>query len=196
MDTQKEEIEASIRRILEAFALGEQLNLESESGPTRGRTGRLAEKYGILEEQVRKLRVLADKGRGFTREEMDEQFRRFRKEGKSLDLSHFIRSLALPRGRIRNSALRAALAKGLSSHQLQSLISTRQPNSKQAGRKPKPLVSDQFDQMVGRLVWSWDRILDANLEVNRFSNPDLEKAVQKMQRMMKVVIMMSSSSDS
>lgn len=195
MDTHKE-VEDSIKRILWAFNLGLQLIKETGESKSKGLTKKLATRHTIHEEMVRKFRVLADTNRGFSREEMDEQFRQFRMKGRSLDLSHFIRSLAVPRGSVRNSILRKALARNLSSHQLQSLIASRQPNQKRAGRKPKVMVSDNFDMVLGRLVWSWARILSANLEVNKISNPQLEDTVKKMQHLMKLILKHSRSVDS
>ncbi len=153
-----------------------------------GDISKLAKKHGLPQEKVRKLCVLANEKRGFTKAELEDQFQRFRETGMSLTVSHFIRSLAIKRGNLRKEALRAALDQNLSSHHFQSWITSVQPNRKGAGRRPKSIISRNFDQTVGGLVWNWERHLATHLEVNRISNPELGAAVLKLQSLMKKII--------
>jgi hypothetical protein len=180
-------VDSSIREIEKAFELGKKL----VKGNKKKKVSSLAEQHDLSEEKVRKLLVLADEERGFTRAELDKQFHEFRETGKCLSLSHFIRSLAVNKKAQRMGALKKALEKGMSSHAFQDFITSKQPNSRGAGRRPKPTKVEDFNRFVGRMVWGWDRQLTANLKVNRFTRPEIEKVVKEMQMKMKMVILLS-----
>lgn len=178
-------VEESIKKIGKAYALGETILVESQKGEVRGKSTRLSEKYKVPEEMVKKLRVLANPRRGFSRVEMQKQFSRFRRKGKSLKLSHFIRLLALPRGQTRNVVMNKALEENLSPNRLQEFIRSIQPNPRHwAGRKPKVAVTDNFDDLVGCMVRSWKRVLEAHLRVYKITNLDLKAKVTRMKRLM------------
>lgn len=180
-------VDSSIREIRKAFDLGKKLLDDSR----KEKVSALAESHALSEEKVRKLLVLADEERGFTRAELEEQFHEFRLTGKCLSLSHFIRSLAVNKKTKRLSALKIALEKGMSSHAFQDFITSKQPNSRGAGRRPKATKVEDFNRFVGRMVWGWDRQLTASLKVNRFTRPEIEKVVKEMQMKMKMVILLS-----
>jgi hypothetical protein len=184
-------VEATIKEIEEAYSLGKTLIEESPEELTHGFTASLAAKYGISEEKIRKLRVLANEDRGFSRAELDEQFNEFRLTGKCLSLSHFIRSLAINKKLARKKALQLALEKEMSSHAFQEFITSKQPNSRGAGRKPKAGKVKNFNKVLGGMVWSWNRELTAKMKVNRLTTPGLEEAVIKMKTMMELVILKS-----
>ena len=98
-------VDSSIRKIEKAFELGKTLLKAS----LKKKVSSLAENHALSEEKVRKLLVLADEERGFSRAELDEQFHEFRLTGKSLSLSHLIRSLAINQKTKRLDALKTAL---------------------------------------------------------------------------------------
>jgi hypothetical protein len=180
-------VDSSIREIEKAFELGKKLVKANK----KKKVSSLAENHALSEEKVRKLLVLADEERGFSRAELDEQFHEFRLTGKCLSLSHLIRSLAINQKTKRLDALKTALEQEMSSHAFQDFITAMQPNSRGAGRKPKPTTVNDFDRFIGRLVWGWDRQLTANLKVNHFTRPEIEKVVKEMQMKMKLVILLS-----
>ena len=180
-------VDSSIRKIEKAFELGKTLLKAS----LKKKVSSLAENHALSEEKVRKLLVLADEERGFSRAELDEQFHKFKRTGKCLSLSHLIRSLAINQKTKRLDALKTALEQEMSSHAFQDFITSKQPNSRGAGRRPKPTKVEDFNRFVGRMVWAWDRQLTANLKVNHFTRPEIEKVVKEMQMKMKEVILMS-----
>lgn len=185
------EVEATIKAIEEAYSLGKILMEQSPEGIIRGFTASLAAKYGISEENIRKFRVLANEERGFTHAELDEQFKEFRLKGRCLSLSHFIRSLAITKKSARKKALKLALEKDMSSNGFQEFITSKQPNTRGAGRKPKAGKVKNFNKVLGGMVWSWNRELTAKMKVNRLTTPGLEEAVIKMKAMMELVILKS-----
>jgi len=73
-------VDSSIRKIENAYKLGETLLKESPEGIIHGATETLARKYRIKAEKVRKLRALADANRGFTRDQLVDQFHKFKKK--------------------------------------------------------------------------------------------------------------------
>ena len=87
--------------------------------------------------------------------------------------------------------MKTALEQEMSSHAFQDFITSKQPNSRGAGRRPKPTKVEDFNRFVGRMVWAWDRQLTANLKVNHFTRTEIEKVVKEMQMKMKEVILMS-----
>lgn len=180
-------VDSSIRKIEKAFELGKTLLKAS----IKKKVSSLAAKHDLSEEKVRKLIVLANEKRGFTRTELDEQFHEFRLTGKCLSLSHLIRSLAVNKKTKRLDALKTAIEQEMSSHAFQDFITSKQPNSRGAGRRPKPTKVEDFNRFVGRMVWAWDRQMTANLKVNHFTRPEIEKVVKEMQMKMKEVILMS-----
>jgi len=180
-------VDSSIQEIKKAYELGKtmlKLNLKEK-------VSALAESHALSEEKVRKLLVMADEERGFTRAELKDQFHEFRRTGKCLSLSHFIRSLAVNKKAQRLGALKIALEKGMSSHAFQAFITSKQPNSRGAGRKPKAIKVENFSTLIGSMVWSWARQLTSYMEVNQLKSPDLNKAVQQMQVSMELVITLS-----
>jgi hypothetical protein len=180
-------VDSSIQEIEKAYELGKtllKLNLKEK-------VSALAESHALSEEKVRKLLVMADEERGFTRAELKDQFHEFRKTGKCLSLSHFFRSLAVNKKAQRLVALKIALEQEMSSHAFQDFITAKQPNSRGAGRRPKATKVEDFNRFVGRMVWGWDRQLTASLKVNRFTRPEIEKVVKEMQMKMKMVILLS-----
>ena len=184
-------VESTIKKIEGTYSLGEILIKQSPEELTHGVTDTLAEIHGLSASKVRSFRHLADKKRGFNRDELDELYEEFRLEGRCLSLSHLIRSLAITKKEDRKNALILALKGKMSANTLQDFITSKQPNSKGAGRKPKAIKVQNFSTLVGSMVWSWNRQLTEYLKVNHLTSPGLNKAVREMQGMMDLVIKLS-----
>jgi hypothetical protein len=188
MTNKNNNVNDEIKVIKSYYKLGMRIRAESKGKPKRGMIANLASEYQIHSELARKLRVLADKEKGFTRAELAEQFAYFKKTGKTLSISHLIRSLALGSKEMRTQALKEACDNDLSSHAFQAYITAMQPNLRGAGRKPKAPTVPDFDQLVGSLVSGWKRKLDAYMEKNEISNKEIRRTVRELLELMEKVI--------
>lgn len=179
-------VDSSIREIENAYKLGETLLKNSPKGIIHGATETLARKYRIKAEKVRKLRALADANRGFTRDQLVDQFNKFRKKGRSLTLSHLIRSLAIKNRNRRKGALGIALEKKLSSHLFQGLITSMQAKPHRAGRQHKAIKLPSLDQFIQNKVWAWERELALHLDnkKNTFKDNELKEKVHALRASM------------
>jgi hypothetical protein len=191
MTNETNNVNKEIKAIERYVKLGMLIRAQSNGKPSRGTIAKLAAKYEIHPELARKLRVLADEEKGFTRAELDEQFEYFVETGKSLSISHLIRSLALGSKEKRTQALKEALDNDLSSHAFQAYITAMQPNLRGAGRKPKAPTVPDFDQLVGSLVSGWKRKLDAYMEKNEISNKEIRRTVRELLGLMDKIIVLA-----
>ena len=181
MDAKAKDIEIDIESITRHYKIGKDILEKSKGKPSRGTIKRLADENKINPEIARKLRQLADKKKGgFTWKEMEIQFRKFKDKGKSIKISHFIRSLMIPRGDDRDKALEVALDQGLSSHGFLAYISTMFPKKRKAGRKPKTFYTENLDILIGRMLLGWSRQLTLYLERGSFSNIQLKEKVEQL----------------
>jgi len=181
MDPKAIDIKADIESITRYYKIGKDILKKSKGKPSRGTIKRLADENKINPEIARKLRQLADKEKGgFTWRELEIQFHKFRDKNKSIKISHFIRSLMIPRGDDREKALEVALDQGLSSHSFLAYISTMFPKKRKAGRKPKTFFTENLDILIGRMLLGWSRQLTLYLEKDSFSNIELKEKVEQL----------------
>ena len=181
MDAKAKDIEIDIESITRYYKIGEDILEKSKGQPSRGTIQRLAVENKIHPEIARKLRQLADKEKGgFTWRELEIQFRKFRNKSKSIKITHFIRSLMIPRGNDRDKALEVALEQGLSSHGFLAYISTMFPKKRKAGRNPKTFYTENLDILIGRMLLGWSRQLILYLERGSFSNIQLKEKVEQL----------------
>ena len=188
MTNQTNNVNKEIKAIERYVKLGMLIRAQSNGEPSRGTIAKLAAKYEINPELARKLRVLAEKKKGFTRAGLEQQYRYFKRTRKTLSISHLIRSLAISSKKTRRKALKDALDNNLSSHAFQAYITAMQPNLRGAGRKPKAPTVPDFDQLIGSLVSGWKRKLDAYMGKNKISNREMRKTVCELLELMEKVI--------
>ena len=142
----------------------------------------LAQEYGINRDHAQKLRAIADPTKGFSPQELNRWFARFRKEGAALTISHFVKLVSVPKGPKREGFAADALHHGWSTHQLQSMILSEQGRRKVGGRRPKIVVGPDFDQELSQTLWSWKRWLDIALEQKETIRPELVKQLVSLNR--------------
>ena len=179
---QNSQVEKAIKKIEDRYAIGQAVL--KQCGPTsaHGLITELAEQYRINRDSAQKLRAMASKETGYTKRELNQWFRLFKEEEYALSISHFIRLISIPRGRVRDQLTRNALKKRWSSHRLQAEILARQGRRQGGGRTPTVIKGKGFEAELERTLWAWDRWLELHLEGNPQVRPEIAKELKAIKK--------------
>ena len=178
------QVEKTIRTIEVRYAIGKEILKHCGAVSPHGEITKLAAKYKISRDMAQKLRAMATKDIGYTKSELNQWFREFRKAEFALTISHFVKLISVPKGRTRDSLTRKAIGHRWSSHRLQAEIISRQGRRQVGGRRPTVIVGDQFEDELARVVRSWDRWLVIHLEANKQISPAVRKEANSLHRRM------------
>ncbi len=160
----RRQIEQAITTIESKYKIGKLILEQCGPQSLRGEIVRLAEKYKLNRDMAQKLRAMAMRGTGYTNKELDGWYCRFRKAEFALTISHFIKLVSVPKGRVRDDLTRQAIKNRWSSHRLQSEIVKRLGRRQTGGRKPVVVIGEHFEDELSRTLWSWNRRLKSHLE--------------------------------
>jgi hypothetical protein len=179
---QNSQVEQAIKKIEDRYAIG-QVVLK-QCGPTsaHGLITELAEQYGINRDSAQKLRAMASKETGYTKRELNQWFKLFRKEDHALSISHFIKLISIPKGKGRDRLTQEAVTNRWSSHRLQAEILARQGRRQGGGRRPTVITGEMFEAELERTLWAWDRWLELHLEGNPQVRPEIAKELKAIKR--------------
>ena len=175
-------VERAIRTIQSRYSMGQEILKQCHTRSRGGRIQLLAKQFGINRDSAQKLRALADPTTGFTKKELNEWFRLFRRSGFALSISHFQKLLSVPKGKLRNRLTEAAMEFRWSSHRLQLEILSCLGRRRAGGRRPKVVSGDAFRGELERTMWTLDRWLTLHLEANAEINTELKKQLRSLQR--------------
>ena len=178
------QVEKTIRTIEARYAIGKEILKHCGAVSPHGEITKLAAKYKISRDMAQKLRAMATKDIGYTKSELNQWFREFRKAEFALTISHFVKLISVPKGRTRDSLTRNAIGHRWSSHRLQAEIISSQGRRQVGGRRPTVIVGDQFEDELARVVRSWDRWLVIHLEANQDLSPTLRKQTKALKQKM------------
>ncbi len=186
MKQTKRQVEKTIKKIEDRYTIGQAIL--KHCGPTspHGLITELAEQSGINRDSAQKLRAMASKGTGYTKKELNQWFRLFRKEDHALSVSHFTKLISVPKGQERDRITQDALANRWSSHRLQAEILARQGRRQEGGRRPTVITGEVFEAELERTLWAWDRWLELHLEANPQVRPEIAKELEAIRK--KIVI--------
>jgi len=174
------DVERAIQLIEKRYAIGKEILKQCGPVSPHGLIGKLAARHNISRDMAQKLRAMADPVKGYTKSELNQWFREFRKAEFALTVSHFVKLISVPKGRTRDSLTRKAIRHQWSSHRLQAEIISRQGRRQVGGRRPTVIVGDQFPGELARVVRSWDRWLALQLEANKQLSPVLRKEANSL----------------
>ena len=180
--TKNRRVERTIRTIQSRYTIGQEILKQC---PTRSRGGRiqlLAKQFGINRDLAQKLRAMADPTYGYTKKELNEWLRLFRRNGYALSISHFQKLLSVPKGKLRNRLTESAIEFRWSSHRLQLEILSCLGRRRAGGRRPKVVSGDAFRGELERTMWTLDRWLTLHLEANPELNAEVKKQLRSLQR--------------
>jgi hypothetical protein len=179
---QNSQVEKAIKKIEDRYAIGQAVL--KQCGPTsaHGLITELAEQYGINRDSAQKLRAMASKETGYTKRELNQWFKLFRKEDHALSISHFIKFVSIPRGKERDRLTQKAVTNRWSSHRLQAEILARQGRRQEGGRRPTVITGEVFEAELERTLWAWDRWLELHLEGNPQVRPEIAKELKAIKR--------------
>jgi len=187
------QVEKTIRTIEARYAIGKEILKHCGAVSPHGEITKLAARHNISRDMAQKLRAMATKDIGYTKSELNQWFREFRKAEFALTISHFVKLISVPKGRTRDSLTRKAIGHRWSSHRLQAEIISRQGRRQVGGRRPTVIVGDQFEDELARVVRSWDRWLVIHLEANKQISPAVRKEANSLhQRMDKLMGLLES----
>lgn len=175
-------VERAIRTIQSRYSIGQEILKQC---PTRSRGGRiqlLAKQFGINRDLAQKLRAMADPTSGYTKKELNDWFRLFRSNRYALSMSHFLKLLSIPKGKLRTRLTEAAMEFHWSSHRLQLEILSCLGRRRAGGRRPKVVSGDSFRGELERTMWTLERWLTLHLEANPELKPEVRKQLRSLQR--------------
>ena len=178
------QVEKTIRTIEARYAIGKEILKHCGAVSPHGEITKLAARHNISRDMAQKLRAMATKDIGYTKSELNQWFREFRKAEFALTISHFVKLISVPKGRTRDSLTRKAIGHRWSSHRLQAEIISSQGRRQVGGRRPTVIVGDQFEDELARVVRSWDRWLVIHLEANKQISPAVRKEANSLHRRM------------
>lgn len=176
------QIEKTIKKIEDRYAIGRAIL--KQCGPTsaHGLITELAEQYRINRDTAQKLRAMASKDTGYTKRELNQWFRLFRKEDHALSISHFVKLISVPKGKGRDRLTQEAVTNRWSSHHLQKEILACQGRRQEGGRRPTVITGEVFEAELERTLWAWDRWLELHLEANPQVRPEIAKELKAIKR--------------
>lgn len=181
---QNSQVENAIKKIEERYAIGQAIL--KQCGPTSpsGLIADLAEQHGINRDSAQKLRAMASKETGYTKRELNQWFKLFRKENHALSISHFIKLVSIPRDKAldRDQLTQEAVTNRWSSHRLQAEILARQGRRQEGGRRPTVITGETFEAELERTLWAWSRWLGLHLEANPQVRPEIARELKAIQR--------------
>jgi hypothetical protein len=125
-------VEDRIKKITSCYDIGKQILKKCGPRSPLDAIDKMAIEFDINGETVRKLRAMANPETGYTKSELNQWFREFRKAGFSLTITHFIKLISVPNGRKRDALTRQAIKQKWSSHLLQAEILALQGRRKAA----------------------------------------------------------------
>jgi hypothetical protein len=175
------QIESEIGKIQAAYDIGVVALETFGQHATGGSLIRFAEQSKLNPEKVRKLRMMAQI---YSQNDLDDWFDVFRESQYALTVSHFVKLVSISHKATRKSLTDSALKNHWSSHELQKQILAKQGRRKQAGRPPKLADKKDVKQKLQQQFWSWDRWIDAHLEMLRVVDPKMARHVAKLQAML------------
>jgi len=161
---------------------GKKIRKEAGAGYGRGSIARAAETHGVSDEMARKLRALATPDDGYTDREIKAIAKRIRKGEARITITHLIKLLGVPRGKLRDTLLEKAFKESWSSHRLQKEIIAAIPRKRAAGRRPHIVTGERFVPELERQCWAWNRWLALSLEANPSVRGTLGKHVASLQK--------------
>ena len=180
--TEDPKVERAIKFIKARYKLGKRILKECGMNARPRMMKELAAKANINPDTAQKLRALANEEIGFTEEDLEALFRKFRKEEQALTISHLIRLVSIKKGPERDAMIDLAIRQKWSSHQLQREItsSKSEPNLRNAGRKPVIRTGQNFESELARTLWSWRRVLNLQMEQNQEIDAELRRNLKSL----------------
>jgi len=175
-------VEQAIESIKKRYELGKQILKECGMIARPRMMKELAAKANINPDTAQKLRALANEEIGFTGEDLEALFLKFRKEERALTISHLIRLVSIKKGPERDAMIDLAIRQKWSSHQLQREItsSKSEPNLRNAGRKPVIRTGQNFELELARTLWSWRRVLNLQMKQNQEIEAELMRNLKSL----------------
>ena len=167
---------------------GKKIRKEAGAGYGRGSITRAAETHGVSDEMARKLRALATPDDGYTDREIKAIAKRIRKGEARITITHLIKLLGVPRGKLRDTLLEKAFKESWSSHRLQKEIIAAIPRKRAAGRRPHIVTGERFVPELERQCWAWNRWLALSLEANPPLRGTLGKHVASLQKSLNQIL--------
>ena len=167
---------------------GKKIRKEAGAGYGRGSIARAAETHGVSDEMARKLRALATPDDGYTDREIKAIAKRIRKGEARITITHLIKLLGVPRGKLRDTLLEKAFKESWSSHRLQKEIIAAIPRKRAAGRRPHIVTGERFVPELERQCWAWNRWLTLSLEANPPLRGTLGKHVASLQKSLNQIL--------
>ena len=167
---------------------GKKIRQTAGAGYGRGSIARAAETHGVSDEMARKLRALASPDDGFTDREIKAIAKRIRQGESKITITHLIKLLGVPRGKLRDTLLEKAFKESWSSHRLQKEIIAAIPRKRAAGRKPHIVTGERFRPELERQCWAWNRWLTLSLDANPPLRGTLGKHVASLQKSLNQIL--------
>jgi len=102
-------------------------------------------KHGISRDKCQKFRAMAVVKTGYSRAGLDKLYTKFQDAEYALTISHFVKQVSVPKGKLRTKLTDLALKNRWSSHRLQAEILAHQGRRASGGRKPTKVSVDQIE---------------------------------------------------
>lgn len=180
----RSEIKEAISEIERCHGIGKDVLQKCKAVSAPGEIEKHAIEHGVNRDKAQKLRAMAAKETGYTVAELKSLYQQFRKARFALTISHFVKLVSVPKGKVRDNLTTKAIENSWSTHRLQAEIVSLLGRRQVGGRKPTVVVGDQFEDEFTRVLWSWDRWLAIHLEANEQLSPTLRKEAESLQRKM------------
>jgi len=184
------QLRLEIAKVQKAYDIGLEVLETCGEHATGGSLILKAEELKINPEKVRKLRMMAQM---YTQEALDEWFDYFEAQKYALTVSHFIKFVSVSRKATRDQLTRSAVKHHWSAHELQKQILATQGRRKQAGRPPKLATEKDVKQKLQQQFWSFNRWIDAHLDMLRVVDPRMAKHVTELQAKLREIDKLASS---
>jgi hypothetical protein len=179
---QSRHVGSAIKKIEDHYSIGKLILKECGLTAPHGLIAQLARQHRIGRDTARKLRAMAAKETGYTKTELNQWFKLFRKEDHALTISHFAKLLSIPKGKQRNDLTTEAVINRWSSHRLQAEILARHGRRREGGRKPTVICGVLFEAELKQKMWAWKRWLELHLEANQELRPEITKELKAIKR--------------
>lgn len=177
----RSKIEEAISEIERCYGIGKDVLQKCKAVSAPGEIEKHAIEHGVNRDKAQKLRAMAAKETGYTAAELKSLYQQFRKARFALTISHFVKLVSVPKGKVRDNLTTKAIENSWSTHRLQAEIVSLLGRRQVGGRKPNVAMGDEAESELTQTLWSWNRWLTFYLEANTELGPDLSKAVKSLQ---------------
>jgi hypothetical protein len=175
------EIKEAIDEIERCYGIGKDVLKKCTAVSAPGVIAELAAEHGVNRDKAQKLRAMAAKETGYASAELKSLYQQFRKAEFALTISHFVKLVSVPKGKVRDKLTTETIENRWSTHWLQTEIVARLGRRQVGGRKPNVAMGDEAESELTQTLWSWNRWMTFYLEANTELGPDLSKAVKSVQ---------------